>query len=185
MEDWGRKVGEVKLNLFRWNRAVTALLIALLPGLIFLTYLLRPFQVHRGILVLASVFVLFASAFIHEGLHGLAALALGIPRRELHFEFGLSLSYCHPRRPMPLASYRIFLLFPSLVMLPALGLVWALTLHWLVASALAINLAGGLVDVVTFWRLRSYPGNLTAVVDPSQPGCDLYGFTSGYGPPAG
>lgn len=114
---------------------------------------------------------------VHEFLHALMARwRCGFPWNS--FEFGFNpkflIFYCHPRRPLNLAAYRMVCLGPLAVLGPfSIALVVGWPSDWLAHTA-GVHLAGCLGDVWVFTLLRKYPPDTLVMDHPKEIGCDLY-----------
>jgi hypothetical protein len=114
---------------------------------------------------------------LHELTHALAAMwRAKLPWNAFRFGFNpRSLTvYCHCRRPIDLATYRIVSLAPLVILCPiSVLLVVLYPTEWLALTA-GIHLAGCIGDVWIFTLLRKYASDVLVVDHPTEAGCDLY-----------
>lgn len=120
----------------------------------------------------AFYLVLAAAVVAHEGLHGLAMLACGVPGRDIHFGVQVSrgVAFAGTAVPLPVKCFRFVGALPLLVLgvIPfILGLVigQGLTMR---LGALMMGMAGG--DVALLFALRNVPSAATIVGHATQPG---------------
>ena len=118
-------------------------------------------------------YVLLATAIVlHEGLHGLAMMACGVPHRDIHFgvQFSRGAAFAHTATPMPARCYRFVCALPLVVLgvgplLVGLAFGQGLTTR---LGALMVAMAGG--DVAILLALRDVPSTARIVDHATQPG---------------
>lgn len=141
---------------------------------------LQPDNVEMWILVVSPVLLVV----VHEALHALAAVLWGkAPFSSIRFGLNLKwlVAYCHCASPMKIGVFRIYSLLPLAVTTVVTGLVlwWDPTVWTLLFFSLAFSACAG--DVLTYFKVREFPGDLWVKEHPSGIGC--YVWPEGQSPP--
>lgn len=119
--------------------------------------------------------MLLVTIVVHEGLHGAAVLAGGMPRASLRFGFHARTltPFATCTRPMPVNTYRLVAAMPALV----LG-VGPMLVSWVTGNGplavfafFMLAFAGG--DMLILWLLRDTPPHWYVIDHPERVGCRL------------
>ena len=111
---------------------------------------------------------------LHEGLHVLAALVLGMPWGRIQLGFRRGFIYVRFHRSLSVGAMRVVLLTP-LVLLGLLLLVFCLRSmdrQWLVL--LCAHVGSTVVDLYTWWRLRGIDGGDHVFQEPGVQGLSVF-----------
>lgn len=131
---------------------------------------------------LPALGLLIAGIVVHELLHALGwMLASGLPWSAMEFGFSLKAlaPYAHCREAMPVASYRIGVLLPGIVLglFPYIAALFTGNGLLLVFGLIFSLAAAG--DILMFWVIRKIPKDSFVKDHPERVGCEIADSNTG------
>ena len=166
-----------KINVGKY----TSMALSLISMLLILGIVSRLVSSHIGGLRSEDFWKFFPSLFllivVHELLHAAGALfSRNTTFRDIHFGFNIKwlVPYCHCSTSLTVGTYRIVLLLPLIITVPLAFLVlWADPAKWTV-FLVGTTVAGCTIDVLMFFKLRSYDKHFIIKDHPSKPCCEVF-----------